>query len=137
MRRMTGRAVLLGVVLVSGGCESGRIAMPPQDQPVIVGSADVGRLVSPGRAAEQQAEITAALRDALVELQGVAAELAEAPPAVRTQLRTVPGGMSAKMQADIDAARAHLEATGIATAEHRALLLRLRGVVSAIDGMLK
>lgn len=137
MGRKTGRAVLLGVVLVSGGCESGRIAMPPQDQPVIVGSAEVGRLVSPGRVAEQQAEITAELRDALVELQGVAAELAEAPPQVRAQLRAVPGGMTARMQADIDAARTNLEATGIATAEHRALLLRLRAAVSAIDGVLK
>lgn len=132
-----GRAVLLGVVLVSGGCDSGRIAMPPQDQPVIVGSAEAGKLVSPGRVAEQQAEITAELRDALVELQGVAAELAEAPPQVRAHLRAVPGGMTARMQADIDAARAHLEATGIATAEHRALLLRLRAAVSAIDGVLK
>lgn len=137
MGRKTGRAVLLGVMLVSGGCESARIAMPPQDQPVIVGSVEVGKLVSPGRVAEQQAEITAELRDALVELQSVAAELAEAPPQLRTQLRAVPGGMTARMQADIDAARRHLEATGIATEEHRALLLRLRAVVSAIDGVLK
>ena len=137
MGRKTGRAVLLGVVLVSGGCESSRIAMPPQDQPVIVGSAEVGKLVSPGRVAEQQAEITTELRDALVELQEVAAELAQAPPQVRTQFRAGPGGMTAMMQADIEAARTYLEAAGIATEEHRALLLRLLAVVSAIDGVLK
>jgi hypothetical protein len=134
---MTRCAVLLGVVLVSGGCESGQIAMPPQDQPVIVGSAEVGKLVSPARVVQQQAEITAVLREVLVELQAVASELAEAPPHVRTQLRAVPDGMPTRVQADIDAARKHLEASGLATEEHRALLLRVRAAASSIDAALK